>query len=602
MDDTHAGSTVNTTVNAPKYETPINVDIKDINVGDTAVIKVITPKDATGNVTLEIDGEKYTAPIEDGVATFEIDGLTAGTKTIAIDYAGDDEYLANNTASKITVSKVDSFIRAEITDIDAGENVTITVYGPSDATGQVLIDIDGVGYYVNITNGVGTTEIPRILSGVYNVNLTYLGDEKYLLSSNVSQFNVSKIPSFVIPSAVNITVGETEVIRLLVPDDATGIVTVVIDGEKFMINLDDDLLGAYESINDYDVVISRGHGMLVISGLPKGQYMVSATYNGDRKYLPSYNETLFTVGKKPVELEIIDYGNGTAVVNVLPDNATGNITLEIANKTFTAPIINGTATFDLDGVTPGTYDATAYYPGDNVYENQTTNGPITIPKVPTPIDATGHDINVGESEVITVYVEKDATGEVSVEINGKTYTGTVENGVAKITVPDLPAGDYETVVKYSGDDKYLPATDDVSFSVNKIKSSIIVSADDITEGDDAIVIVKLPADATGTVTITVGGKQYTADVVNGIAKFIIPGLTKGNYTVSATYSGDDKYEPAENATDLEVFSKSAPTHNETANKTALNMEVSKNATGNPILVLLLVLLVLGSTQIRRFKK
>jgi hypothetical protein len=50
---------------------------------------VTVPKDATGNVTVTIDGKSYSAPIKDGVAVIEIDNLTAGNKSVTVEYAGD---------------------------------------------------------------------------------------------------------------------------------------------------------------------------------------------------------------------------------------------------------------------------------------------------------------------------------------------------------------------------------------------------------------------------------------------------------------------------------------------------------------------------------
>ena len=60
-------------------------------------------------------------------------------------------------------------------DGDVGEDVTVTVELPEDATGQVLIDIDGVGYYGTIVNGKAKVVIPELPSGKYR-NLSIFGD------------------------------------------------------------------------------------------------------------------------------------------------------------------------------------------------------------------------------------------------------------------------------------------------------------------------------------------------------------------------------------------------------------------------------------------
>ena len=51
----------------------------------------------------------------------------------------------------------------------------------------------------------------------------------------------------------------------------------------------------------------------------------------------------------------------------------------------------------------------------------------------------------------------------------------------------------------------------------------------------------MPTDATGTVTLVIGGKPYSFPVVNGVANVYLPDLTNGNYDYTITYSGDNKY-------------------------------------------------------------
>lgn len=498
--------------------------------------------------------------------------------------------------------------------------------------------------------------------------------------------------SFVIPQASNINVGENEVIKLRVPVDATGNVTVVIDGEEYVFDLDGPLGAVYKEGEKYTVAISGGSGELVISGLPKGEYTVSVKYNGDDKYMPSVNSTIFTVSKEIADMEIVDQGNGTVVVK-LPENATGNVTLTVENKTYTAEVINGTATVTLENVTHGVHNVTVNYSGDTSYASQTKNSTVNVPKyespisvsvedihvgdvahvvVTTPEGATGkvtieingieysletkngkaefdvsglafgnktvavkyagddsyvenfttgqfevsknpstvqassNNIKVGKDEVITITVPKDQTGRVLVDVDGVGYYADIVNGKAKVIISDLGSGKYTAKVTYEGDDKYLPSQTTTSFTVSKVNPPVKATGDEIEQGESATVVVNVPSDATGTVTITVDGKKFTTVVENGKAIFTIPGLTKGDYEVIASYSGDDKYEPNDNITDIEVYFNETPA-DDGEHKVPLSGEnsgisLSKYATANPILVLLLIILVGCTTQLRRFKK
>ena len=71
------------------------------------------------------------------------------------------------------------------------------------------------------------------------------------------------------------------------------------------------------------------------------------------------------------------------------------------------------------------------------------------------IEATDAKIKVGEAAVITVTLPEDATGTVTVNVNGQDYSTTdIKNGVAEVTVPNLDADEYVAAVSYSGNDKY----------------------------------------------------------------------------------------------------------------------------------------------------
>ena len=68
-----------------------------------------------------------------------------------------------------------------------------------------------------------------------------------------------------------------------------------------------------------------------------------------------------------------------------------------------------------------------------------------------------------------------------------------------------------------------------------------ISVPEIKEGVNSTISVDLPKDATGTVTVEIDGKKYTANVIDGTANVIVSGLSAGDYNITTTYSGDAKY-------------------------------------------------------------
>ena len=216
---------------------------------------------------------------------------------------------------------------------------------------------------------------------------------------------------------------------------------------------------------------------------------------------------------------------------------------------------------------------------------------------------TADDIHVGEDAVINVQVgPKGVTGNVTLVVEGKTYELNIdENGRASITVPGLKAGLKHVYVKYNGDILYRVSENTTTFKVLKHKPPIDVVAPDIKVGEDGKITVTVPKDAKGTVTIKVNGKTYTKPVRNGKAVFIIPGLKAGTHSIRAYYSGDDRYLSASAVGKIKVASdgeKDTIKHNAKSAEGTLQ----KHATGNPIFMLIVIILALCTIPLRRFRK
>ena len=112
------------------------------------------------------------------------------------------------------------------------------------------------------------------------------------------------------------------------------------------------------------------------------------------------------------------------------------------------------------------------------------------------------------------------------------------------------AGDYDEITgeykkHYVIDDGKLFTVENGDFgSQIKLKESITDKYIDIptliSSSSDSV-SVKLPHDASGTITLNIDGKNYNFDVVNGVANVKVPELVNGNYLYTITYSGDGRY-------------------------------------------------------------
>ena len=321
---------------------------------------------------------------------------------------------------------------------------------PDIVSGVVNVTVNDESYDVAIVDGKGTLTISNLVSGDYNISASYLGDDKYLSSNNSTKFTISKLASSVAVDVGDIVVGEDAVVNVVLPDDANGNVTITVNGKNHV------------------AVVKYGVASVTISDLAKGNYNVSVKYSGDNKYLPSENTTQFSVAK------VSDY----------------NVTVDIV------------------------------------------------------------DIIEGENATVTVVVPDDGTGEVIITIDGKEYKGSVDNGVAKVVIPDLKEGTYKVVTFYTGDNKYDSMIVNGTITVNKNTKTTLTMDDVVKYFKSAQNLTAKLVDAFGnpitnaTVYFTVNGKVYakTTDK-NGTASMGI-GLVPNEYKVNAVFNGTKDYDKA----------------------------------------------------------
>ena len=461
------------------------------------------------------------------VATYKINDVI--NKTVSIVYDGPEVHI--NTGI-LNVSKANPDLTVGALNITVGDLEIITVTGPKDATGLITLTLNGIDYILPIYNGEAKFYFQDLAYGTYDVSASYSGDNHYVAAENSTVFKVDKVLANLNIHVEDITFGENGLVIITLPSDIDGsIVTVNVNGKV------------------YPVTVENGFAKLPLRELNAGDYTISAVFAGNDKYLPGVSNALLTVSKADPALNVLisDVGyDGVFNINVALTGVdaiglNGNVIVTVNNKDYSVNIVNGKGTAVGVKLAAGTYDFTAAWAGNDNYNAVGDSGKFSVAKVDSIIDVAVSDIKVGEDAVISVKLLSDATGSVTVTVNGKDYTETVVNGVANVKVADIKAGTYDVAVKYSGDNNYNAAVATSSFTVSKVDSTMDVTVNDIVFGGDLIVDAVLPDDATGEVVITVNGVDYHVSIENGKATGTISGLAAGDYTVTVKYVGDDKY-------------------------------------------------------------
>ena len=545
-DDKYTAVEIAKGVNVAKAQPVLGVVIADVDYGNGFVIEAtltgVNGAPLSGNVIVTVAGKEYPVKVTDGKGIATGDKLAAGTYAFAAVWAGDDNYNIVTENGDFKVNKVDSVIDVAVSDIKVGEDAVISVKLASDATGEVVITVNGEDYTAAIENGVASVTVSDLKAGDYTVAVKYTGDNNYNEATGSAEFSVLKITPEMDVTVEDIVFGGDLIVDAVLPVDATGEVVITVNGV------------------DYHVAIENGVASVTVSGLEAGDYTVAVKYAGDDNYNAAEVTEGVNVAKANPALNVIidsvDYGNVFTINAVLTgvNNAPldTNIIVTVNGKNYIVAIVNGKGTFHADKLAAGSYNFNARFAGSNNYNEVSDSGKFNVYKVDSAIGITVKDINVGEDAVITVKLFSDATGELTVTVNGKDYTANVVNGRATVSVSDLKAGNYDVVAKYSGDNNYNAAVATSSFTVSKVDSTMDVTINDIVFGGDLTVDVVLPVDATGEVIITVDGTSYTAGINDGKATQVVKDLTAGSHVVIVKYAGDDKYTAVEIAKGVNV--------------------------------------------------
>lgn len=179
-------------------------------------------------------------------------------------------------------------------------------------------------------------------------------------------------------------------------------------------------------------------------------------------------------------------------------------------------------------------------------------------------------------------------GEVIFSINGTNYTAGVVDGVAKINVYFDEVGDYVISANYKNNGLYNGSFVQKTVSVTKTDVNLTAYIGDIVYGENPIVSINVTSVAgvnvTGDVVLTISGKKYIVNVVNGLAVFEIPEvLDAGKYHAEVSYLGSEKYNAADGTADFTVAKKEI-TMNVTIDKDyrdiTVNVNLSEKLDGN----------------------
>ncbi|WP_400196483.1 right-handed parallel beta-helix repeat-containing protein [Methanobrevibacter smithii] len=421
----------------------INTDIS-ASINKNATIKIdVLPFDANGNVTIKFNGKSETINFNASqTIVYDLGVLGVGDYEVTVIYNGNAKYNATNITKTFSIGKISDYnVTLNTTDVVAGENSTLVIILPEDATGVVNVTVGKDSYKANVTDGVASVKINSLIAGDYKVNVTYSGDKTYEVSNNV--FNLA-----VNPMKVNLNISDV----VMFYRDGTRMVAILTDIKGNPITN----ATVYFTINGKTyarTTDTNGTASLAINLISK-IYNATILYNGSDIYDKLSKNITVTVNPTILANDtVLMYMDGTVFVAKFLDK-TGKA-LTNASVKFNINGVFYTRITDNDGVAklnirlrPGSYILTAY----NNVTGEEKGFDITVKSLIVANDLTKYYLNATRFEA-TIYNKNGTLAinkNVTFNINGVFYTRqTNENGVVGLNI-NLRPGNYIITTMFDG--------------------------------------------------------------------------------------------------------------------------------------------------------
>ncbi|WP_455769212.1 Ig-like domain-containing protein [Citrobacter europaeus] len=559
--------TVDVTVPAVTINTIAGDDV--INVAEHNQAQIISGS-ATGaaagdKVTVTIGGQTYTTVLDAagnwsvGVPASVIAGLSDGSVTVTASVTD----AAGNTGSGTHNVTVDTGLPSVGFDTLSGDNVLnavekgqdLSVSGTSANLAEgtlITVTLNGKQYTATTAaNGSWSLTVPA-------ADLTALGEANYTLSATATSAvgnSVSNTANLLVDTALptvtintiagdnvinasEVAAGQT-ISGKVANAEAGSSVTVSIGGNDYIATVQSDLSW---SVNvPSDVLTALGNGELTVTATVTNSH--GNTGSGERDVTIDANLPglrVDTVAGDDV-INSIEHGQNLIITGSSDGLAVGTtLTVTINGKTYAASVLaDGTwsaaiPAADVSALTAGTVTVTV--------EGQSTAGnPVTISHdvtvdlatVAISIDAIATDdvINAAEkgAELVlsgsTSNVEENQT--VTITFGGKSYTAKVDadgNWTATVPPADLTGlkdGDASVQVSVTNVNGNI-ASAGREYSVDATAPTVTidtVAGDNVINSSEAGTGVTISGSTTAevgqTVTVTLGGNSYTAQVLQG---------------------------------------------------------------------------------------
>ena len=515
-------------INVTKANSTVAFNNTTVVYGDEITIPVETVNSTAGPVIVKVtdkDNNTVDVTVIDDVIVLP-DDLDVGVYNVVVTTNVTGNYNNATAYGWINVTKANSTVAFNNTTVVYGDEITIPVETVNSTAGPVIVKVtDKDNNTVDVTIVDDVIVLPEnIDAGIYNVVVTTNVTSNYNNATAYGWINVTKANSTINFNDSEVPYNVTANIPLDVVN-ATEVTVVVTDSKGNEV--------------DANVTVGPDATYILIDNLPVGNYTVNVTTVPDGNHNPSSAVANLTVVPAP---SVVNVGHTEIVYN-----STANVTVSVINGT----VDESNVEIYKDGqkVIPDSLEII----GDLIYVsgldvgNYTVNVTCSVDGNHTPSSAAGW-INVIRADSALLFNNTTSVygNEITVPVSTENATGIIVTIVDEegnlipfsvdgnnITLPgDLDVGIYYVNITTNVTGNYNNATS--TGWINITPGTIIanITVDDVTYPDHPVAVVYASVD--GNYTVTVEGKQYPVEVINGTGSVDIDKLPKGNYTAYLT--------------------------------------------------------------------
>ncbi|MDO5851103.1 MAG: Ig-like domain repeat protein [Methanobacteriaceae archaeon] len=571
--------TSNTTIilNLEKLDTIVQVtDSQSIPDGNITLVAEVTNNKHVviidGNMTFYVNGELVgITPVSNGKSELKYnipENFKTGNYTITADYSGNKYNNMSSGNGILTIlqipthtfsNNINATLREDIVlHAQVVSNVDVPYGNVSFAIGEQLIGIN------ELNNGFANLNwtIPENYSeGTYEVEVSYLANERYFHSNINIKMDLRKCDSTVLVKDINCTIGDTVILYANVISDHG------IPSGNVNFYIGNTLIGNGNLING-----SIYTNWTIPKSYTLGNYDILAIYNGNNQYISSNNTINLTINKRNTEVTVSDIkalqGSNTNLTATVTNNKEiingGNLVFYIDdNLVGKTIVVNGTGKINYQ--IPNNFEVQDHvikvnYEGDE-YNNPSTNiGILTIQgKIKTFMVVKNITALPETNVTLELYlIDKSnrpvTTGKVEFKLNNNTIVKDliVQDGMVlyEYALPiGYTEGTYTLTGVYVENSLYYGVTSIANLTIEKQIDTIVNIENSVGKVNDTIKITATVTDLnnnplnTGSVDLFIENQKIaTINVINGTVIYDYT-ITQaiGEYVLRANYNGNSLY-------------------------------------------------------------